>query len=124
MKYFLTITCLIYIPQIIFAQGPQNYTDLIHLFLSFLPLVLSLVVGLIILFFAWRTGTFILDAGNKEVRANARRFFVWSIVAVLVASTIYGILSFILSEIGLGNAPVIPQLNETAFGPETSFVTL
>lgn len=110
MKYILLFT-IVFLPVGVRAQAPGTYSELITLLIGFLPELVLIIGALIVLYFAWRIATFILVAGGKENREKAKRLFLWGILALFIALSLYGILSFILGELGFGQV-AIPQLFE------------
>lgn len=97
---------LFFIPLVSFAQAPSSYKGLIELLIGFLPTLVLIIGMIILLYFVWRTATFILTAGGPDTREKAKRHFLWGILALFVTLTLYGIISFILNEFGFGDAQI------------------
>jgi len=100
-----------FLPFVSFAQSPENYSELVKVFIGFLPELVLIIGMLIVLYFAWNTATFIFTAGGPETREKAKRLFLWGVLALFVTLSLYGILSFILGEFGFGDVgiPTLPE---------------
>lgn len=76
--------------------------------------VIPVIFGLAFLYFFWGTGQFILKAGEPKAREEGKQKMIWGIVALFVMFSIYGILNWISSTIGIDIGSSSPSL----FNPE------
>ena len=81
--------------------------------------LLPIFFALALVYFFWGVAQFILnDAGNDKTREEGKKKIIWSVVALFVFVSIYGILNFIgdLIDIKPGTPTVLPG---ASFPPET-----
>jgi hypothetical protein len=60
-----------------------------------------MVFGLAFLYFFWGMGQFVLKAGDEKARTEGKQKMVWSVVALFVMVSIYGIILFIRTTFGI-----------------------
>ncbi len=101
ITYTVVIATLL-TPFITYAAPLGGLTDLIKAFGGIVNLLIPLVFGLALVFFFWGTAQFILNAGDTKTRDEGKNKMLWGIVALFVMVSIYGILRFIGSTIGVG----------------------
>jgi len=63
--------------------------------------IISIMVGLAIIYFFWGMGQFILHAGEPEAREEGRQKMIWGVVAIAVMVSIYGIVGFLGGIFGI-----------------------
>lgn len=98
IKILATITVLFTLPEIVFAAG---VTDLIDTALKLVTNVLiPLAFALCLLYFFWGVAKYIKDgAGSDKAAEEGKRIMGWGIVGLFVAFSVWGIISFIKSEL-------------------------
>lgn len=94
---------------------PKNFTELAYIFIDLILAALPLVFALSVLAFFWGLAKFILNAGNEDGREDGKQVMKWGIVALFVAVSLFGILTFIYGEFGFSNIG-IPQIPEFPAG--------
>lgn len=73
------------------------------------PLTVT-ILALAIVYFLWHTAQGILKGNSPEDRAQFRTRIVWSIVAIAVMVSLWGIVGLLLNTFDLGfNAPTYPE---------------
>lgn len=106
--FFVFISLLF--PVIAFAARPlDSFADLILIFIDLIVATLPLIAGLALLAFFWGMAKFILKAGSEDGREEGKQVMKWGIVALFVAISLFGILTFLYNEFGFGSIG-IPQL--------------
>ncbi len=64
--------------------------------------LIPLGFALCLLYFAWGVAKYIrVSAGSEKAAEEAKRTLVWGVVAMFVLFSVWGIISFIKSELGL-----------------------
>jgi hypothetical protein len=63
--------------------------------------VISIIVGLGVVYFFWGMGQFILRAGEDKAREEGRQKMIWGIVAIFVMVSISGIIAFLGDATGI-----------------------
>ncbi len=103
MKKNTTIALLatIILPVVSFA-ALDGVTELLQLALKIINLFIPIIFGISIIIFFWGMAQFILkDAGNEKTRADGKKKMLWSIIALFVMASLFGILNFIGVSIGI-----------------------
>jgi len=71
--------------------------------------LIPLAFSLALLYFFWGVAKYIrADAGGEKAAEEGRRVMVWGVVALFIATSIWGIVNFIKSELSL---PDIQNVN-------------
>jgi hypothetical protein len=94
------IPILLVVPNIVFAAG---ITDLIDAASGAITNVLiPLAFALCLLYFFWGVVKYIrTGAGSDKGAEEGKRIMIWGIVGLFVAVSIWGIITFIQSELGI-----------------------
>lgn len=96
------------IPQVVFAQ---TLGDFLGEILFILGALMPVIVGLAVLFFLWGLAQYILNADNKDVRAQASKHMVMGIFVIFIMLSVWGIVAVISNTLDLDNTiPVAPLL--------------
>ncbi len=112
LKYIL-LTLSFFTPILTFA-ALDGVKGLLTAFGGILNSVIPVIFGLALIYFFWGVAQFVLhDAGNDKTREDGKKKIMWSIVALFVFVSIYGILRFIGNAIdipipGSGSTPLSP----------------
>lgn len=109
MKKIFNKTALLlvvsFVPGVAFAvDTPGNFTELILIFVDLIIATLPIVAGLSLLAFFWGMAKFILNAGSESGREEGKQVMKWGIIALFVAVSIFGILTFLYNEFGFSNS--------------------
>lgn len=93
----LVTALLLSLPFVSNAQvsPPPRLYGLMADFYFLIQLLPRLLFGLSVIYFFWGTGQFILHAGDEKTRDDGKKKMVWSIVALTVFVSIYGILNLV-----------------------------
>ncbi|OHA91206.1 MAG: hypothetical protein A2758_01900 [Candidatus Zambryskibacteria bacterium RIFCSPHIGHO2_01_FULL_49_18] len=89
---------------------PQNFTDLVRLFIDLInPLITILVALALLVFFKGLVG-FIAKSGDAKTHAEGRSLMIWGLIGLFVMVSIFGILRFAFNEFGFRNfaVPTLP----------------
>lgn len=98
----LFILSLLLFPFISYA-ALEGLKGLLVSSISLIDLLIRVSFGLGLLLFFWGAGQFILHSGEDKARTEGRNRMIWGIVALFVMASIYGILGFIGSTVGIGS---------------------
>ncbi len=105
----LIVAAIAFSPALAFAQL-QNVNNLLLGFKGLINTALPIVVGLALLAFFWGLASFIFKANDETARENARHMMIWSIVALFVMVSVWGLVQFIANALNIqsgGGAPTI-----------------
>jgi len=73
--------------------------------------LLPLAFSLCLLYFFWGVAKYVKNsAGSEKAAEDGKRVMVWGIVGLFVAFSIWGIIKFIESEIGLPDVKIIAPI--------------
>lgn len=91
----------------------QELTSLLTAVETIVRRLIPLAAGLALLAFFWGIARFIFAAGNEEARKEGRQFMVWSVVALFVLTSIWGIVFFLRDSLDLSRQKNIapPSIN-------------
>lgn len=100
MKKIFILTSL-FLPLTSFAAF-EDTQGLITSFGGLVSLLIPIVAGLALLYFFWGLAKFILRAGDETAREEGKQIMMWGIIALFVMVSIWGIVEFIASDLGVG----------------------
>ncbi|MCK9352135.1 MAG: hypothetical protein WCT49_02795 [Candidatus Paceibacterota bacterium] len=86
-----------------------DFRSLMQLFLSLLGTFMSLLYAAAFVAFFWGIVQYIFNTEDSKKRAEATNWMVWSVVALFVMVTLWGIVGLLSRTFGL-TPNVIPQL--------------
>jgi len=101
LKYILG-TAILFPVTTFAAEALGGLRGLLSSFRDILDLIVPVVFGLAVLFFFWGTAQFIRkDVGNEKTREDGKQKILWSVIALFVMVSLYGILHYIGDAIGI-----------------------
>jgi hypothetical protein len=115
----LTIAAIIgslILPAVSYA-ALDGLRTLLTSFSGLLGSVRNIVFGLALLFFFWGIAQFILRAGDAKVREDGKKKIFWSVIAMFVLVSIFGIIAWIGYLFG------IPTNGQSVGGINSGFPT-
>ena len=109
----ILVISMVFVPFVVFAQNNdfQGISSLLLSFLNVLDILVVIAFTLILLAFFWGLAKYVFQADNQEARDQGKRIMLGGIIALFVASSIWGIVELIQLELGIvptGSQPV-PQ---------------
>lgn len=109
----LTMPFLAFFPFTAFAQGPQDFKDVIELFVRFLRNVFAICIALIALGIAYGVFMYFATSGNERKRTEIKGYLFWGVVGLAAVVTLWGILALLTNTFGFGT-PGIPLITPPA----------
>ncbi|MCI0542169.1 pilin [bacterium] len=106
-----TIAILLLSPMTVFA-APENFAGLLQIFINIFGYTLMLVYVGAILFFIVGIAQFILNTDDEGKREEGKKWMLWSIIALFVGITLWGIVNAFVATFGGPPSAPIPQLPE------------
>jgi uncharacterized membrane protein len=100
MKYFV-LFCASTFPVFSYA-AVSNAKELISAVMFLVSIVIPIVAMLSLGLFFWGLARFVYHADNADSREEGRRLMFWGIIALFVMFSIWGIVSLISSDLGVG----------------------
>lgn len=102
-------------PALAFAQSLGNLETLVRSIGRLVNLALPIVVGLALLAFFWGLVQFILSQGDESKKTDAKKTMLWGVVALFVMVTVWGLVRFISTSLGIEQnvtitVPTVPGL--------------
>ena len=94
-------------PAVIFAAGLDGLFSTLGNLIGKAQL---LIVGLVSLAFFYGVFNFVLGANDKEKRESGKQFMIWSVVALFLMASIWGIVNILQETVGIDQAqqPEVP----------------
>jgi|SRR6185312_6259714 len=104
MKKFI-IAALAFSPVLAFAQTATlgNTRALTGAFGQLVNTALPILIGLAMLAFFWGLVKYIFAAGDAEKAKEGKSIMIYGIVALVVMVSIWGIVNFVASDLGVNN---------------------
>lgn len=103
MKKFI-IAAVAFSPALVFAQATLNNTStLTKAFGNLVNTALPILVALAVLAFFWGLIKFIFSQGNAEAKGEGKMIMIWGGVAIVVMVSIWGIVNFVATDLGVNN---------------------
>jgi hypothetical protein len=98
----LILLSVIFLPSLAFAAEPLgNIIQIIDSIKDIITLVIPMAFALILLFFFYGLATFVWNSGEPEAREQGKQKMIWGIVALFVASAVWGLTQFLGKAIGV-----------------------
>lgn len=96
----IPVCALLFVP--LFAHAAfENITEMINSIKKIVEIVIPIVFSLILLYFFWGLGIFVLHADDGDKRDEGKQMMIWGLVALFVASAVWGLTGFIGDAIGI-----------------------
>ncbi len=105
IKSFAAIgVCFVgFFPSIASAQVNDVF-DLLGLFAGWLGDIVPVLIGIIMIIIFWNLGQFVLHADDESERDKYKQFMVWSVVAMFLVVSFWGIVYMIANSF-FGDSP-------------------
>lgn len=81
----------------------NSFSDIVFFFIGFIEILIPIVAGIALLVFFWGLTRFIMKAGDTSAVKEGRDLMVWGTIALFVMVSVWGILRFVQSDLGIGN---------------------
>lgn len=79
---------------------PRNFAELVDVFLGFISLLVPLIFALVLLVLVWRVvDAWVLNADNPGKVEEGKKFALWSVLVLVVMSSIWAIVSLLRASI-------------------------
>lgn len=103
MKKFI-VGALVIAPVFASAQvgNLSNVTTFLHSIGGLINTALPIVVGLALLGFFWGLAMFVFKSGDEAEQTKAKSMMIWSVVALFVMVSVWGLVNFLGQTIGVG----------------------
>ncbi len=90
MRYIAAVTFLI--PQVLRAQEPETFTDVVNIVIDFSNLVIYFLIALSIVVFMWGVmKVWIVSGGDAYKVQEGKKYVVAGIVGLFVMVTVWGL---------------------------------
>ena len=99
MKYTIFLLTF-FTPQVIYASINNSF-ELISAIYSVIASLIPIVAGIVLIIFFWGLGRFVYNAGEEKGHEEGKRIMFWGLVAIFVLFSIWGIISYIGSNLGI-----------------------
>lgn len=109
-KYLATVAVLASMPLLASAQTPVNttfITGIIDNIKTILNAIIPLFIGVSVVFFFWNIVKFVAGGADEATREESKKMMIWSLIAIVVMVSIWGLVGWLQSALGLGANPTI-----------------
>jgi len=113
-SYLGISAALFAVPLVASAQELGNIEALVQSFGNIIDMLIPIAFTLILLAFFWGLARYVMNADDEEARDQGKRIMIGGIIALFVASAIWGIIGF------LENALLGGESEKTEESPGTS----
>lgn len=94
---------LLMIPMLVVAADLSNITDIGSALKTLVVIyLLPLVMSLLVVMFFWGMIRYVTAAGDEEKRKAGRGYMLWSVIALAVAFSIWGLVAWLRELFGVG----------------------
>lgn len=105
---------VIFRTETIQTMAPQNFRELINIFLDLISLALPVIAGLALLAFMWGLVKFISNVGSgggEKAITEGKSLMVWGLLALFVMVSVWAIIAFFHNDLGLTQfgLPLLPE---------------
>ena len=102
------IAALAFAPVLVSAQGNlNNLTSLVNAFGNIVKSSIPIVFGILVIVFFFGLARFVFSAGNEESKATGKKIMLWGLVALFIAASVWGLVTFIRGALGVDNQTTI-----------------
>src|SRR3989344_9085075 len=102
MKKVILVT-LAFAPVLAFAQQLAGIERLVGSIGRVVGLALPIVVAIALLAFFWGLVKFIFAQGNEEAKGEGKKIMLWGLIALFIAASIWGLVTFARTSLGVGS---------------------
>lgn len=96
------------LPVVVGAQNLGNVQDIVAGINVLVNTLLPIAFTAAVLFFFWGLATYLLAAGDEGAQDKGKRIMLWGVIALFVMSSIWGLVRFIQSAVGVnGNVNTV-----------------
>ena len=101
---------LFLVPTVLYAQPVSDVSDFFRLIRNTLNSVVPILIGLAVVIFLFGVIKYIQAGDKAESRSEGRQFMVYSIVAIFVMVSVWGLVEVLTVTLSLDNSGItIPQ---------------
>ncbi len=100
-KYIYFVIALFVTPLFVHAQSLVGVKGFLAELLKLLNRLVPIVFGIALTFFFYGGARYILKAGSDVERKKGKDFLIWSVVAMFVMVSIWGLILFLQDSFGL-----------------------
>ncbi len=90
--------------------SPKTISELITMFINIVSTLIPFMGALAFFVFLIGVARYIKSSGSEKDTKDSKNLLIWGVVGMFILVTIWGIISFIKSELGFGADVVIPQI--------------
>jgi hypothetical protein len=95
-----------------FSLSQSTFGGIISEAISILYILLPLLVATAFIAFFWGLAKFILNSNNEKEVETGKKYMLWGVLALFVLLTFRSIISFISSDLEIGDSQYLPFLPE------------
>ena len=89
----------------------KTIADLINIFIDIFSTLIPFLAALAFFLFMLGVAKYIRSSGSEKDAKDSKNLLIWGIVGIFILVTIWGIISFMRSELGFGAGVVLPRIS-------------
>jgi hypothetical protein len=105
----IIISLITLLPNLVLAF-PGTISGVISMFIGFGLQLIPLLGAIALLVFILGVAKFIRSSGNEKEIKDSKNLLIWGLIGIFVLMSVWGIVAFLRSEFGFGDALGIPQI--------------
>lgn len=121
-KFYFTLIILL-APVFTFAANPKNLRELISVLIDAMNALIPALLGLGVIGVMWGVIKYLYAGGNPEKLKEARNYIIFSIIAIAVMMSVWGLASMVKGLIFDGDTPLQTDFRNIPDNPGAETVT-
>lgn len=94
-------------------MAPQNFSDLIDVFMELIQAALPVIAALALFVFLWGLTRFIFRvSGDEKAVDDGKNLMKWGLIALFILASFWGIIELVHEDVGFGSSIDLPYLPE------------
>ena len=81
----------------------DNISGLVEAIGRMVTKTIPIVFGIIVIAFFWGLVKFIFAQGNEEAKGEGKKIMLWGLIALFIAASIWGLVTFARTSLGVGS---------------------
>jgi heme/copper-type cytochrome/quinol oxidase subunit 4 len=108
MKKFISYGVLAFLPAFALAADLSGINSLVVQVGRIIALLIPIMFALAIVYFFWGLVVFLRAAGDPKAQEAGRNQMIWGVIAIAVMVSVYGLVNWLRSTLGIGGETSIP----------------
>ena len=107
MKKVILLAVVALVPFLASAEALDNVSGLLTEFGNLVNSAIPVLIAVAVLGFFWGLVKFIFAQSNEEKKADAKKVMVWSLIALVVMVSVWGLVAWVQDAAGIDEGDVV-----------------